>query len=109
MKKTITFFLCIIGMMVVSAQIPNNDFENWSNGPNAAPDGWSSDTGGSFHTVIRSTDHFSGNYSAEIQNQIIGTDTFNGKMMTGSQNQLGQGLMPTYPVNQRHTSLKGYY
>lgn len=113
MKKLTILLAGIFAVLSISAQIPNNDFENWGNGPNNPPDGWwiwASDTSAG-HPVTRSTDHVSGNYSVQIQTIINGADTSRGQLTTGTQlPDTSQGApMPTFPVSQRHTSFKGYY
>jgi len=91
--------------MLAKAQIPNSSFETWSNGPNSVPDGWRSGS----NVVQRSTDHFSGNYSAMITTSINGTDTARGQMETGTVTDTNGNPKPAFPVSQRHTSFKGYY
>ena len=113
MKKLYVF---VIMAMVFSAAgyaqpIPNFNFENWTNGPNSAPDGWigrgSNHQG--FYPATRSTDHYLGSYSVQIQNYITLTDTTKGVIQTPALNGDSQSVGPAFAISGSHTSLNGYY
>lgn len=96
--------------MVANAQIPNYSFENWTNGANAAPDGWV-DYGSnhpSFYPATQTADHYLGNYAVRIENKITLTDTTFGVIHTKRPHNAG-GFGPAFPVSSRHMTLKGFY
>lgn len=113
MKKNllVTKLILIIAVISANAQvIPNYNFESWTNGANAAPDGWR-DRGNihpGFHPVTQSTEHSMGNYSVRLESKVDsnGTTIASMEMMyPGS----GQGLRPVFPVSTAYTTLKGFY
>ena len=68
-------FVFISMTLQLKAQIPNYNFENWSNGANNAPDGWKnrgSNTVG-FNPATQTTDNYFGNYAVRLENKISGT------------------------------------
>lgn len=112
MKKfTIIFTVLIVTAISANAQvIPNYNFENWSNGANSAPDGWTGLPGGylsGFYEVTQSTDHFLGSYSVRLENKVTVTDTIAGRMITAIDN--NHAWKPAFPVNFRYSTLKGFY
>lgn len=99
-------FLCSVTAQV----IPNYNFENWVNGANAAPSGWS-DKGSNhtgFYPVKQTTDKYLGTYAVKIENKIDATDTTKGEVWTtrpgGS-----EGFGPAFPIATRYDNLKGFY
>jgi len=70
MKKIFTL-LTVAATMLVTAQntIPNNSFENWTDGK---PDGWFIPTGA---TMVQSTTKHSGTYSAGLPSPATGNRT----------------------------------
>ena len=104
MKRIFTLLLIAASAMSLMAQIPNSGFELWSNGPSSTPDGWIGNG-----SVSQSTDHFSGNYSVRMQSSITPNDTSRGELATGLPSDSNGNPKPVFPVNQRHTSIKGYY
>ena len=105
MRRIITF-LCVAFIVTgIKAQIPNSSFENWSNGPNNAPDGWGSE----HSSVQRSSDHFAGSYSVLVQSSLTLNDTVKGQVETVLPTDTNGSPKPVFSVNQRHTSFKGYY
>jgi Secretion system C-terminal sorting domain len=112
MKKIFILSITLFVLVITRAQIPNYSFENWSNGPNGLPDGWSTGCGGcSDDTVIhQSTDRWAGQYSARINQWIIGTDTMRRELVTSNNAVLDTGApQPVFALNQQHTSFKGYF
>lgn len=113
MKKLLLIakLMLVIGALPLSAQIiPNYNFENWSNGANAAPDNWQ-DHGTNhpgFYPVTRSTDYSLGTYSVRLENKIANGDTTKGEFETFYPG-YGEGLGPVFPVSTAYTSLKGFY
>ncbi len=112
MKKTITLFLCLVGMIGLRAQeIPGYNFENWSLGDTLGPDGWQchANNFNGFNAVTKSTDHCEGSFSVKLAIQITpGVDTIVGNLeskQAGGQ----EGLNPAFPVTMAHTSITGYY
>ena len=105
MKKIFTFLVVAFIVTGVKAQLPNSSFENWSNGPSNAPDGWGSE----HSSVQRSTDHFAGNYSVLVQSSVMPGDTVRGQVETVLAADTNGSPKAVFPVNQRHTSFKGYY
>ncbi len=93
-----------------NAQIPNHSFENWSNGANSAPDGWS-DKGSNhagFYPVIQTTDKYLGDFAVRLENKITTTDTTVGELRTTRPSDEG-GFGPAFPVAMRYNNLKGFY
>lgn len=113
MKTNLLFtaaFLVLFLYSVNAQVIPNFNFENWVNGPNAAPSGWS-DKGSNhagFYPVIQTTDKYLGTYAVKIENKVDATDTTKGEMWTtrpgGS-----EGFGPAFSVSTRYDNLKGFY
>jgi len=99
-------FLCSLTAQV----IPNYNFENWINGANAAPSGWSDK--GSHHTgfypVIQTTDKYLGTYAVKIENKVDASDTTKGEMWTTRPNG-SDGFGPAFPISTRYDNLKGFY
>lgn len=111
MKKCTIILAFLVAMTLdTTAQIPNYSFENWSNGTNSAPDGWS-DHGShhaGFYPVTQTTDNYLGAYAARLENKITATDTTLGVMHTTRPNDEG-GFGPAFPVDSRYNNLKGFY
>lgn len=110
--KNFTIFIVILfsALFTLNAQIPNFSFENWTNGANAAPDGWS-DHGSNhagFYPATQSTDAYHGSYAVHIENKIDATDTTYGNLYTTRPNG-GEGFGPAFQINQRYDNLKGFY
>lgn len=111
MKKFTIIMTVLIAMTIrTNAQIPNNSFENWSNGTNSAPDGWSDK--GSNHTgftpTTQTTDKYLGAYAVKLENMITVTDTTVGEIYTTRPNNV-EGFGPAFPIATRYNNLKGFY
>lgn len=103
--------MLLIAVLPSNAQvIPNYNFENWTNGTNAAPDSWrdhgSAHSG--FYAVTQSAEHEFGAFSVRLENKIANGDTTFGVIETTSPGG-GEGLGPCFSVSSAYTSLKGYY
>lgn len=111
MKKLLLTLTVLIAITIKTyAQIPNPNFENWSNGANAAPTGWQ-DHGSNhvgFYPVTQTTDKYLGTYAVRIENKITATDTTKGDIYTVRPNN-GQGFGPAFPISVRYNNLKGFY
>ncbi len=113
MKTNLLIITAIFAAKVITVQaqvIPNNNFENWSIGVNAPPDGWidngSNHTG--FYPVIQTNDKYFGNYAVKIESKITSTDTTEGMISTLRPNGK-EGLGPAFPLTTRYNTLKGFY
>jgi hypothetical protein len=101
-----------VPFFIVQAQvIPNNGFEDWSNGTNSAPDHWQSHGSNSqgFSPVTQSSDRYLGNYSLRLENKIQGSDTTGGTIESKHPNDSGEGYKPCFPINYQYRTLKGFY
>ena len=110
MKKVVTLFILLSIFIESKAQIPNKNFETWSNGTENAPNGWH-DQGSpflGFHPVSQTTDKYLGNFAAKIETKISGSDTARGVMST-TRPMNKEGFGAAFPVSQRYLNLKGYY
>jgi hypothetical protein len=101
----------ILFLFSINAQvIPNNNFENWTNGANSPPDGWqdrgSNHTG--FYPTTRTTDKYLGTYAVRLENKITSTDTTKGDISTIRPNG-EEGFGPAFPIAARYNNLKGFY
>lgn len=101
--KLLTFIIILIFSIttILHAQIPNADFENWSN---QQPLGWwTSDTLFTVYNVMQSNDAESG--SSSVKGIVINS---NNEIIPPI---LGSGAVgnPGFIVNQRYTNLNGYY
>ncbi len=117
MKKNLSITLVFIVLVVIaSAQIPNNGFENWTTPVNGLePTGWYSanslDPTGDYFPVTRSEDHFplnTGNYSIRLENKpslFPGTKAFGLAMTT----RLDGSDRPLFAITGHPTSLCGYF
>jgi len=109
-KLTIILFVLIAITFKANAQIPNFNFENWSNGAENAPDEW--EAHGSNHVgffpVTQSTDNYLGTYAVRLENKITTTDTTVGNICTIRPNNEG-GFGPAFPIDSRYNNLKGFY
>lgn len=107
---TIILTVLIVSTIKTNAQIPNYNFENWSNGANSAPDDWESK--GSNHTgfypVTQTTDNYLGTYAVRMENKITDTDTTKGEISTIRPTTAG-GFGPAFPISIRYNNLKGFY
>ncbi len=111
--KTFTTILTLFAMTFIAngQVIPNYNFETWTNGTNAAPDGWR-DHGSAhpgFYAVTQSTEHTLGSYSVKIENKILNNDTTAGIIETIYPGSSEEGISPVFPVNAAYTTIKGYY
>jgi len=118
MKKLAILLAAFIAFsMNVSAQIPNNGFENWTpygNGLN--PEGWYStneflDPSGSYFGVTRSEDHYPveiGSYSIRIQNNIALFPDW-GSMGVAWSGDFEGNDNPAFPISGHPYSFCGYY
>jgi hypothetical protein len=110
--KKITIILTVLIAMTIktNAQIPNYNFENWSNGANNPPDGWedrgSDHTG--FYPTTQTLDKYFGTYAVRIENKITATDTTEGNINTIRPSSVG-GFGPAFPIATRYNNLKGFY
>lgn len=110
MKKFISLLSLFFVLTQAYSQIPNKNFETWSNGADNPPNGWI-DHGSpflGFHPASQSTDKYLGNYAVKIETKISGSDTAKGVISTirpGNK----EGFGPSFPVNSRVLNLKGYY
>ena len=83
------------------AQIPNGDFENWTNGN---PDNWITDNALGIATPItQSTDKHGGSYAARGEVLSIAGNPFPGYLYNYGES--GRG----FPIGQRYSQLDGYY
>jgi hypothetical protein len=115
MRKSIFTLTVLIAMTIMTyAQIPNNDFENWTT-VNSYDSliGWASTNNlstGSFYAVTKSTDHYPatvGNYSLRIENNTALLSNFSGIGIaaTGSFSE----KQPAFSITGHPNSLTGYY
>lgn len=82
MKKCI-LTLCFLPMIVrLMAQIPNNDFENWTTISADAPTGWDH----SFGHVTKVTDKHSGSFAIKLQADLTGSNSGPGAILVGNSN-----------------------
>lgn len=115
MKTTLlTSAILAIGTVFISpiayGQIPNYNFETWSNGANSAPDGWE-DHGSAhpgFYPAIQTNDKYLGSYAVRLENKITATDTTRGNINTIRPNG-AEGFGPAFPIATRYNNLKGFY
>jgi hypothetical protein len=111
-KYCLTGIVVCFGLLAFSAQaqvIPNFDFENWSNGANAAPNNWQSKESHhpGFYPVTQSTDRCLGNYSVRLENKIADGDTTKGTCESRPPNDSNGGA--SFPINKQYRTLKGFY
>lgn len=103
-------FLTLFFYVVNAQVIPNYNFETWTNGINAAPDGWM-DRGSNhagFFPVTQTTDNYLGDYAAKIENKVTVSDTTYGSMATIRPGG-NDGFGPAFPISVRYNNLKGFY
>lgn len=104
--KFITFLSIVVFSVtiLINAQIPNADFENWTN---SKPDGWwSDDAPPVILPITQTTDAQHGN--AALKGEVIlfqNTLPVTPILSAGSDSLVGGG----FPVTQRYASLIGYY
>ncbi len=102
--KTVTFFFTFLIAIFFStnlfAQIPNNDFENWSGGN---PVSWYTDNFASFTPITQSSDHQSGSSAVKLTIIDAGAGTPYVPLLAS-----GQGVYG-FPVSEKYGSLTGYY
>ena len=94
------FFVLLLSINIC-AQVPNNSFEQWTDGN---PDGWSTNNFiVSTNPVTQSTDAHTGSYA--VRGEVVATNTgfLQPLILTGIIG--GHGT----PISQRYTSLTGYY
>lgn len=83
------------------AQIPNGDFESWTNGN---PDGWFTDNiPGVAIPITQSNDKHGGSYAARGEVLSVAGNAYPGYLYNYGEN--GKG----FPINQRYAQLDGYY
>ncbi len=103
-KKTSLFFLflMVFSVTIVYAQIPNADFENWTNGE---PDGWYTNNTPtiSYTSVTQTSDAESGSSALEGQVALFAGFPLMPIVYTGSASH------PGFTISQKYSSLKGYY
>ncbi len=111
MKNFTIVLIVLIGMITtVNAQIPNFNFETWTNGANSAPDGWS-DHGSNhvgFYPVTQTADEYLGSYAVRIENFVDNNDTTEGNFFTTRPDD-EEGFGPAFAISTRYNNLKGYY
>jgi hypothetical protein len=110
-KITLSLFLMVCSITFVSAQIPNFDFELWTDfGSYEDPDGWltlNSLSGGDIETVKSTEDAFSGLFAVRMENDEDDNDNVvTAMMVSGSK---GLSDHPGFPYTKRPVSLLGYY
>lgn len=110
-KITLSLLLMICSITLIFAQIPNFDFELWTDyGSYEDPDGWftlNSLSDGDIETV-ESTEHaFSGLFAARLENDEDDNDNVVTAMMVSGSNSLSDH--PGFPYSNRPVSLLGYY
>jgi Secretion system C-terminal sorting domain len=100
MKKSCRFvtniiFLFILASTLLFAQVPNGDFENWTNGN---PDSCTVNNGaGLFTTISQSTDKYSGTYAAK------------GEVVSYSGTTVPPSIYYSFDISQSYTNFTGYY
>jgi len=106
--KLLTFFSIILFSMVsiVTAQIPNADFENWTEG---SPDGWWTDNVyPTIMPVTQTTDKESG--ASALKGEVV---SFNGipvaPMLATGAIDTSIGTFGGFAINKRYSSVNGYY
>ena len=98
--KYIIVFAVLIVASTISAQIPNGDFEQWTNND---PDGWWVNNILAQPTVTRSSDAYSGTYAAKGEVISSNTGILQPLLLSG---QIGaHGI----PVSERYSNFVGYY
>lgn len=110
-KLILSTLICILTSTIVSAQIPNSNFEKWTKGANHAPDGWrdnGSKTSG-FYPASQSTDFYQGKFAVKVETKISGSDTTKGMVRTERPDSNEEGFGPAFPISKRVQNLKGYY
>jgi len=105
MKNTY-LILSFLFINLLSAQIPNNSFENWDTvSMGDMLDGWMSTNDWYPNTVTRTTDAASGDYAIRMQGYLMGSDSAFAAIFNGDPGDLTGGI----PFTQKPDSLKGYY
>lgn len=124
-----TSLLCIIPFFGFAQQVPNGDLEAWiavSGAPSGAeyPEGWETPDilgavfGVSDAVTAKSTDSYSGGFSAELTTKLItipfvGDLTIPGTLALGTivfdPGTLAAGVVGGYAMTESPTSLMGYY
>jgi hypothetical protein len=100
MRLNLLLFLLLMISYIAQAQIPNGDFESWTNG---SPDSWIVNNVPGYETVIQTTFSYSG-YA--LEGQVVSYLGFgNLTPVIISENGTGQG----FTISQSYKSLKGYY
>jgi hypothetical protein len=100
MRASLLLFLFIIFSFVAVAQIPNGDFENWTNG---VPDSWSTTQVPGYETISQSTFSYSG-YA--LSGQVVSFQGYaNLTPAIVCDGTDGKG----FPISQLYKSFKGYY
>src|ERR1035437_1867006 len=102
-KCCLTIFVLLLLSTNMTAQIPNNGFENWIN--NNQPDNCLVRG----ITASKPTDKYAGNYALELQTTIQpvyhdGDGKINSFPPSGT-----EGLQPAFQISARHTTLNGFY
>ena len=100
MKLRLLLVLFIALTYSAVAQIPNGDFENWTNG---SPDSWITNNIPGFETVTQTTFSYSG-YA--LSGQVISYLGY-GNLTPVVISESGDGL--GFTISQQYRSLKGYY
>lgn len=100
MRLSLLLFFFVMISYIAQAQVPNGDFENWTNG---MPDSWIAVNVPGYETVTQTTFSYSG-YA--LEGQVVSYLGFgNLTPVVISENGNGQG----FPISQSYKSLKGYY
>ena len=100
-----------ISFVGTTQNVPNPDFENWTTTNVYMPQGWRSDDKGNGVTAVqRSTDKYSGNYAMKLKTIYASNgDTMDGYTETTNNYSNTTSWGPSFPVNARPNSLKGFY
>lgn len=115
MKKTTKLITVLtLSAMNAFAQIPNSDFENWTNkGSYNDLNGWATMNQyctGPFYSCTKSTDHYPssiGSYSMRIENNTSLGQTTGGWGIAVTDT-MAYPFQPTFPIVGHPTSLTGY-
>jgi hypothetical protein len=102
MKKLILIIIVLTTMSIIAeAQIPNNDFENWTNNITASPEGWLT-----FGKITQVSPGFSGNYAIRIERDSLNPGA-PGAILYGTPT--GNTVSGGTPFTDRPDSLVGFF
>jgi Secretion system C-terminal sorting domain len=88
--------------------VPNADFENWTNLSTYAANGWQSFITTLGSNIVRTTDAYAGNYAMKLQSIIGNSSTLKGSTFTTGNNN-SSDIVPSFAITSRPNSLKGFY